>query len=270
MTWKMGRYPKTRGYGAEPGHDRERIAPAHPRANTQLQGIISLTHGRNYAFCPPMPAALQTADPGASPGPQDQTGNKGGHLLGLVRKIIAYGRDLVASLQQQNAPTPSPQIVRRFASVNLAVIIARITRGLAMAGLLDARLVNAEFRPDKLPPTGPREATTLRPEPRPRRPKLTRPDTAEDDAALRAALPSIEEIAERVRNRPVGAVIADICRDLGINGMDDLWRDLQLAITYNGGNFPTMSMEILRRIQRAGPSFSDWTPPRRRSPTDPP
>jgi hypothetical protein len=48
-----------------------------------------------------------------------------------------------------------------------------------------------------------------------------------------ARLPTEEEIAAEVRRRPVGAVIADICRDLGIapGRLDPaFWRELSHAV----------------------------------------
>jgi hypothetical protein len=39
-------------------------------------------------------------------------------------------------------------------------------------------------------------------------------------------MPTAEQIAAEVRRRPIGAVIADICRDLRILPSHPLWRDI--------------------------------------------
>ena len=54
-----------------------------------------------------------------------------------------------------------------------------------------------------------------------------------------ARLPTEAEIAAEVRRRPVGAVIVDICRDLGIRPGDcdrPFWDDLCHAIIAYGGS----------------------------------
>ena len=53
-----------------------------------------------------------------------------------------------------------------------------------------------------------------------------------------ARLPTEQEIAAEVRRRPVGAVIVDICRDLGIRPGDcdrPFWDELCHAIIAYGG-----------------------------------
>ena len=51
-----------------------------------------------------------------------------------------------------------------------------------------------------------------------------------------------------MRRRPVGAVIADICRDLGIVPSNPLWRELSLAIIANGGNLATLVKDTCKRV----------------------
>jgi hypothetical protein len=61
-------------------------------------------------------------------------------------------------------------------------------------------------------------------------------------------LPTPGDIAAEVRRRPVGAVIADICRDLGIVPSNPLWRELSLAIIENGGNLATLFKDTFKRV----------------------
>jgi hypothetical protein len=51
---------------------------------------------------------------------------------------------------------------------------------------------------------------------------------------------------------------ADICRDLGITGSHQLWRELHWAITYQGGDYVRLVSDIIartgRRIAKAWPA----------------
>ena len=76
-------------------------------------------------------------------------------------------------------------------------------------------------------------------------------------------MPSPKEIAAAVRRRPIGAVIADICRDLGIMPADPLWRELNLAILEHRGNAFRLFKDILERgrLTRFFPSDTPLIPP---------
>jgi len=204
-----------------------------------------------------MSAAPLTAETGAASGPQDQERNRYGRLLGLVRRIIDHGRDLVATLKRQNTASPSGEVARRFGTFNLTLIIARITRGLAIAAGLESRLLRA--RPAK-------RANPNRPA-RPARPRPKRPPVisqSEDDAALLRTMPSTEEIAERIRHRAPGAVIVEICRDLGIHANHPLWPEIRDAIILHDGSLASMvrvwmdRMSIFMAAVMARPS-ADWS-----------
>ena len=117
-----------------------------------------------------------------------------------------------------------------FGICDLALILVRITRGLLLANALEARLVQNAARLDAV--RRPRSAPAER-KPRPARPAVPR---AEDPNAP-LALPTEAEIAAWVRRRPIGAVVADICRDLGITCSHPLWRELRHAIMGEGGSY---------------------------------
>ena len=53
-----------------------------------------------------------------------------------------------------------------------------------------------------------------------------------------------------MRFRPVGVVIADICRDLGIVVSHPLWRQLFRGILESGGNPATLFRDICKRVGR--------------------
>jgi hypothetical protein len=98
------------------------------------------------------------------------------------------------------------------------------------------------------------------------------PSTDEADARL-IHLPTLDRLATRldpvvaakIRRQPIGAVIADICRDLGIMPSHPLWRELQIAIIRECGNFAGFVKDILEQafpIAAIAPPGSPAPPPR--------
>jgi hypothetical protein len=76
-------------------------------------------------------------------------------------------------------------------------------------------------------------------------------------------MPTTEQIAAEVRRRPIGAVIADIFRDLGVvPGHFDraFWDELSLAIIRHGGSLVRLAKDTLDRLcplpPRAAPSVA--------------
>jgi hypothetical protein len=212
-----------------------------------------------------MSAAATSAEP-ASP-------SRAERLLCLVRKLIDFGRELAATLHHRAATDPR-SVVRAFGICDLALILLRIQRGLLRASALEARLVqnavrlDAETKPRSAPAARkPRSAPAAR-KPRPARPAARRAEAPD----ARPELPTEAEIAAWVRHRPIGAVIADICRDLGIACDHPLWRELQLAITRERGNYVRLVSEIIdrgaRRIAEAW--FPSPPPPIAPAATGPP
>jgi hypothetical protein len=186
---------------------------------------------------------MSDAPPSSAPGTQPDPGaprqSRAGRLLALVRKLIDYGRELAASLQRDPAARP-----RHFDAIDIALILARITQGLQRAQALEERLLRNAARLDA--PTRPRRAS---PQTRPR----TAPPAAQcSDQAdpPPAQLPTAEQIAAQVRRRPIGAVLADICRDFGILPSHPLWRELSELIIEHGGNLAALLKEIIAQAGR--------------------
>jgi hypothetical protein len=165
-----------------------------------------------------------------------------GRLLTLVRTLIDYGRQLAGTLQQRTPATNIADVTRHLGTIDIGQILARIARGLLRAAVLETRLVSRLARQPAAPaaPSAPSR----------RQPRTTRQvdrSASPADPGL-AHLPTPEEIAAEVRRRPVGAVIADICRDLGIVPSNPLWRELSLVIIENGGNLATLFKDTFKRI----------------------
>ena len=89
------------------------------------------------------------------------------------------------------------------------------------------------------PPRKPRAASPVA-QPRARYPSEIDPRLAD--------LPTPEEIAADVRRRPIGAVIADICSDLGIVPSHPLWREVTDAVTHHGGSFIRHMRDMFKRL----------------------
>ena len=164
--------------------------------------------------------------------------SRAARLLGLVRQLIDYGRQLAATLRGNPPP---------FGPGDIALILARITHGLLRAEALEARIIRDAARLDAepVPPRAPscRKSPPARLDPR-------------VDPGI--CLPTPEQIAAEVRRRPIGAVIADICRDLGIMPNHPLWPELRVLIIRHGGNLANLVRDILDRAFQ--PLASDRPP----------
>jgi len=180
-------------------------------------------------------SALTAPNPSLQPDP-NQAGTDAratpnvGCVLVLVRKLIEYGQNLVRTLRQP-AGIPGRVLTSRFGTIDLTVILTRIICGLRRAAALEATLRQRAARGQDLvvaPVRRPRQGRSRDGQaavPRPRNPDPV-------------GLPTVEQIAAEVRRRPVGALLADICRDLGImpGDLDPAFRhELGDAIAFYGG-----------------------------------
>jgi hypothetical protein len=172
-----------------------------------------------------------------APAPTTTEPSRSSRLLDLVRALIDYGRELAATIRQRTAADPL-FAKARFGTTDLALILACIARGLRLAEALEARVVRRAAHLDAGPSPGRARSAA--------KPRAARPAAAEADPRL-AHLPTPEQIAAEVRRRPIGAVIADICRDLGIAGSHPLWREVQHAMIKHRGSLFRLVMDIINR-----------------------
>ena len=188
-----------------------------------------------------MSDALTTARPtGSAPPIADGATAR---VLGVVRALIALGRQLTEALRQRDPSDDPVPAIRRFGIPTIAEVVARVARGLQLALALEARLLRRGDRPFSLRvpmPAAPRTRT-------PCASGAKRVRKAEEDADL-DPFPSAEEIAELVRKRPVGEVIVDICLDFGIAADHPLWEDVRNAIFETGGNYVRLVMDLCKRV----------------------
>jgi hypothetical protein len=183
------------------------------------------------------PPATSASPSGAASSAPEET--RAGRLLALVRKLIDYGRELAATLQRDPANRP-----RHFGTTDIALIIAHITRGLLRARTLEERLVRNAARLNA--PSRPRRTSS------PHKLHSTPPTEprCDQNAPPLANLPTPEQIAARARHQPIGAVLADICRDLGILPSHPLWPEIRDLILRHGGNLAALVKEIIAQAGR--------------------
>jgi len=191
-----------------------------------------------------------------------------GRVLSLVRKLIDYGRQITGTLQQRAVAPGFARFAMPFGTADLAIILARITDGLSRATALEAKLCRQAARGQDLTPPPMRTPAAHRAPPA--RAVAPPPTQAAPDDPRLARLPTAEQIAAEVRRRPVGAVIADICRDLGIapGHLDRAsWDELSQAIIFYGASLAGFVKGLTQRMfafdfgEPADPAEPGWSVP---------
>lgn len=206
-----------------------------------------------------MPSTPATAKPAAPAKPPEHTGGvvvpEGiARFLTLLRWIIGYGKTL-ADTFHQHAPDASLRrfVDSRFRTSDLNVVFARLRRGLLLALALEDRLVRRAAAGRDIvetPVRSPRPGTKRSGPPRKR--GMVRRSNVIDLPLDR--LPTAEEIADELRRRPVGAVLVDICRCLGIlpGDLTHAQQDelLQLVTRYGGSMVVLLFKDLKARVRR--------------------
>ena len=144
-------------------------------------------------------------------------------VLLLVRALIDFGRQMLATVQQGSDRSGLTDIKLRFRTLDLSAIVARVTRALALAAGLETRL-------EKLAAREPVDDESGAPSERAPRARAAK--------VANGGLPSAAAIAQRLREKPIGVVLEEICRALGIVPRDPLWRKAFLPILKHGGSCP--------------------------------
>jgi hypothetical protein len=199
---------------------------------------------RLFSFCAFIPAMSDHTTTAAPTPPPDPPTDRAGtavpnaqRLLGILRWIIDYGARLIVAANASPGTPQARRYILCYRSRDLALILTRIRRGLLLAYGLRAQLeARVERRrdvwpvPPPAPPYNQRRSTSHKAAPAPRRTTII--DLPMD------RLPTEAEIAEELRRRPIGAVLVDICRLIGIAPGDlpgQCWDELAGAIVQYGG-----------------------------------
>ena len=201
-----------------------------------------------------MSAAAQASRPNHSS--RSAPGRRGhprclGRVLSLVRKLIDYGRQLAATVQQRAAtpgfassPDPSAPPISASSSPASPVACAGPRRWKPGSANAPQRGRDLTLPPIRLP------AIRVPGAARPVAPPDVQPANPAQDPRL-ARLPTEEQIAEEVRRRPIGAVIVDICCDLGIapGHLDRaFWDEINHAIMMYGGSLARFLNDLHKRL----------------------
>jgi hypothetical protein len=147
-------------------------------------------------------------------------------------------------VQQRRPGTDLRTVMRCFGSADIAFILARIARALLLGAALEARLLRRAAQEEK---------TASRANPPPHPQPCTRHSTdrpANATAFPPAGPPTEAEFAAALRRRPMGALIAEMCRDLGIVPSQKLWWELNMAVIDTGGNAVGLVKEAFKRLRR--------------------
>jgi hypothetical protein len=172
---------------------------------------------------------------------------RSGRLLALVRKLVDYGKQLAENLRGRPAPNDARDLARNFGTNDIALILARIAQGLLRARFLEAKITSNASRIDAAPQP--------KPAPSPSKPRAVRlaaqlrtaKSQPTDTASVIANLPTPDQIAAKIRRQTIGAVLADICRDLGVPPTHPLWDELYRVIKEYGGNSSRLHFEWLEQ-----------------------
>jgi hypothetical protein len=200
-----------------------------------------------------------TADLASLPDPQQRRPGKPApaniaQILHILHILLGYGRHLADTIERRAGARGFSVIARYFGTAKVAVILAHLYRGIMRAVVLERRLlaraargrdlvvpplrVRPERKAEPVPEAGMPQAAPAEPEARMAAPVRT--PRADPDAPLDLAhLPTMEQLAAEDRRRPIGRVIADICRDLGVSpGLcaGSFWTELSDALTKYRGN----------------------------------
>jgi hypothetical protein len=184
----------------------------------------------------------------------------------MVRRLIEYGANLAITLRQRARASAddTASLTRPFGTSDIALILARITRGLLLASALQVRLISHPLR--ETAPQRPAPASPPAAPPRAARPAVRR---ARDTDPRLTAMPTAEEIAAEIRRRPIGAVLADICRDLGVTPTHVLWREVSAIIAAHGGTTTRLFNQFCDRLRQQVTDGIAFVPPTLRAPAPP-
>lgn len=184
-------------------------------------------------------------------------------LLQIVRVLLCYGRHLADTVADRAAAPGFATIAACFGTAKLAVIVARLHRGILRAVALERVLLaraaagrDVEFeaartRPPAPPPAPADAQADQQPEAPAARIPVSRLGTrSRRDDPADCHIPTLEELEAQVRRRPFGRTIVDICLDLAVMpGLcaGPFWNALSDTMQRYGGSLAVLIQERIHR-----------------------
>jgi hypothetical protein len=178
-------------------------------------------------------------------------------LLHAVGILLEYGHHLIDTVRHRATAPNFPAIAACFGTANLTTILAHLNRGILRAVALERVLLaraatgnDIDFAKPRTP--APQQLPTSAEATEPaaickRAPRASRP-AGRDDPEL--FMPTLKDLEQLARRRPVGLTIRDICIDLAVvPGLchSAYWNELFELITYFGSNVGKVMQEKFRR-----------------------
>lgn len=207
-----------------------------------------------------------------------------GRFAALLRRVFNCGKELLIAVRLRAHRPDFPRFAMPFGTTYLPHILRRIDAAMRRAVLLEQQALQ---RAGVLPPSRSRDLAPFHREASRdaasndassndaasnNGPSLGKSCAARRDAELRedvppaparsqrtarparpsgdphcAGWPSIKQLAAELRRRPIAAVLAGICRDLGITPHHPLWSEMRQAIAAYGGNVEALEQDAETR-----------------------
>lgn len=164
--------------------------------------------------------------------------------------MVDHGKQMLANVRQNPTAEYLRHIGGCFGTRDLKLILARITRGLQMAAELETRIADHLGRFDRPLHVTARASAARKPRSRPA------PQPQDQSNSVLAGLATAKEIADQLRHRPVGAVLIEICGDLGIMPSDPLWDEISHVVEDHGGSFLALWKDATNRV-----AITNFVPP---------
>jgi hypothetical protein len=178
------------------------------------------------------------------------------HLIGLIRTVIDYGKQLIITARQRAGTAEFLAFAAPFGTASLKLLVARIGCAITRAVLLEQKLqyqagLGGSYRPEPARAAAAHRAPRAAAGARTARTRRTVQTGPARDPEL-AHLPTVAQITAEIRRLPLQQVIATICRDLGITREHELWQQLNQALSSFGVSLPVPEPEKSQARSRAG------------------
>jgi hypothetical protein len=166
----------------------------------------------------------------------------------VVHTLLTYGRHLADTVVRRSKQPPFASIALGFGTADLPFIMASLERGIlratALMRVLEARLATGR---DIVPKSPSHCSPAPAAEPRERSSTPRRKSLPWNDLSCPL---TVEEMEVRIRRRPIGRTIVDICLDLGVHQCaQEFWQHLFGAVYWYRGNFGRWQREEARRYK---------------------